>query len=248
MRDLRNFMDSTYLKTAEQAGCSEEENKAKVEALVKEAIEEKFKLAMIRPEYVCFARRLVDESQSGVLVGTVIDFPNGAGGLEAKLQEAARAMEDGADELDFVVDYQAFKRGEVAKVREEIERCTLLGLAQHKVVKWIIEIAALSDMEVVQLTSLVKKVVLSKCHEKEYDKVFVKSSTGFYQTKDGSPNGATLHGIVLMLENAGPLPVKAAGGVRTKEEALEMINLGVRRLGTSSAKHIVDDKQVSDNY
>ena len=76
----------------------------------------------------------------------------------------------------------------------------------------------------------------------------MKSSTGFYKTKDGLPNGATIPTITLMIENANPLPVKAAGGVRTLQEALEMIQLGVKRIGTSSAKNIADDKTATDNY
>ncbi|PZR21777.1 MAG: deoxyribose-phosphate aldolase, partial [Flavobacterium psychrophilum] len=81
-----------------------------------------------------------------------------------------------------------------------------------------------------------------------YSKVFVKSSTGFYKTRDGIPNGATLPGIKLMLENAYPLPVKAAGGVRTLEEARQMIAIGVKRIGTSSAKAIVSGETTSGGY
>jgi deoxyribose-phosphate aldolase len=68
----------------------------------------------------------------------------------------------------------------------------------------------------------------------------VKSSTGFYTTENNVPNGATIPSIMLMLENATPLPVKAAGGVRTYDEAVEMIKLGVKRIGTSGAKAIAN--------
>ncbi len=118
--------------------------------------------------------------------------------------------------------------------------CTRFGLENNKVVKWIIEIAALNDHEIVQLSALVKNIVLSNFEETCYTRVFVKSSTGFYKTRDGIPNGATLSGIKLMLENSFPLPVKAAGGVRTIEEAEQMISLGVKRIGTSSAFEIVN--------
>ena len=79
-------------------------------------------------------------------------------------------------------------------------------------------------------------------------RIFVKSSTGFYQTEGGKPNGATVEGIKIMLENAGSLPVKAAGGVRTPEEAEYMINLGVNRIGTSSAKALIKNEEVSGGY
>lgn len=248
MKDLREFMDSTYLKTAEQAGLSEVENRKVVTALIQEAIEEKFKLAMIRPEEVKAGRALVDQQQSKVLIGTVIDFPKGDGGLEAKLKEAKQAVEDGVDELDYVVDYKAFQRGEVDAVKEEIYACTNFGLEAGKAVKWIIEVAALNSTEIIKLTTLIKNVVISRFKEEDYDKVFVKSSTGFFKTEGGKPNGATLETLVLMLENAGPLPVKAAGGIRDRETAIEMIALGVKRLGTSSAKEIVEGKGTIENY
>lgn len=248
MKDLREFMDSTYLKTAEQAGLSEVENRKVVTALIQEAIEEKFKLAMIRPEEVKAGRALVDQQQSKVLIGTVIDFPKGDGGLEAKLKEAKQAVEDGVDELDYVVDYKAFQRGEIDAVKEEIYACTNFGLEAGKAVKWIIEVAALNSTEIIKLTTLIKNVVISRFKEEDYDKVFVKSSTGFFKTEGGKPNGATLETLVLMLENAGPLPVKAAGGIRDRETAIEMIALGVKRLGTSSAKEIVEGKGTIENY
>lgn len=248
MSDLKEFMDSTYLKTAQQAGLSEVENKEKVTELVKEAIKENFKLAMIRPEEVHDARALVNKANSKVLIGTVIDFPNGDGGLEVKVKQAAKAIEDDVDDLDFVIDYKAFKKGLVDQVKEEVLICTKLGLDAGKVVKWIIEVAALTDAEIIKLTSLIKNVVMSNFSEKMYDKVFVKSSTGFYVTTENKPNGATIHSLVLMLENAGPLPVKAAGGVRDRETALEMIGLGVKRLGTSSAKAIVYGNAANESY
>ncbi len=248
MSNLKEFMDSTYLKTAQQAGLLEVENKKMVTDLVQEAVEENFKLAMIRPEEVSDARALVDQANSKVLIGTVIDFPNGDGGLEAKIKEATQAITDGVDELDYVIDYKAFQKGLIDQVKNEVLVCTKLGLEAGKVVKWIIEVAALSDTEIIKITSLIKNIVIGNFAEKEYDKVFVKSSTGFYVTTENKPNGATIHSLVLMLENAGPLPVKAAGGVRDTTTAIEMIQLGVKRLGTSSAKAIVDGNAASDSY
>lgn len=248
MEELKDYMDSTYLKTAEQAGISEEENNKAVVELIKEAIREDFKLAMIRPEQVKTGKQLVDEAKSKVLIGTVIDFPEGNGGLVEKLKQAQQAIADGADELDYVVDYQAFKKGCTDQVKEEVKQGIALGLKADKVVKWIIEVAALTDTEIVKLTALIKNVVLKHFAEKDYHRVFVKSSTGFYKTTDGKPNGATRKALVLMLENARPLPVKAAGGIRDRETALEMIQLGVKRLGTSSAKTIVDGAGQTENY
>ncbi len=246
--DIRNYLDSTYLKTAEQAGVSETENRKIVADYVAEAIREKFKLIMIRPDMVAMARTMIAENNSAVTIGTVIDFPNGNGTLEEKLNEAEQAIQDGADDLDFVADYEAFKRGETDKVKKEVLECTRLGLSHNKIVKWIIEVAALNDHQIVQLSALIKNVVIANFKENQYELVFVKSSTGFYKTEDGKPNGATVPAVKLMLENSFPLPVKAAGGVRTYEEALEMVRLGVKRIGTSSAKAIANGEQSNSEY
>jgi deoxyribose-phosphate aldolase len=147
-----------------------------------------------------------------------------------------------------VVDYEAFKRGEVDAVKEQVLQGTKLGLAHNKIVKWIIEVAALDNHQIVQLSTLIKNVVIANFAEKEYDKVFVKSSTGFYKTPEGVPNGATVATIKLMLENSFPLPVKAAGGVRTYEEAVEMVQLGVKRIGTSAAKAIATGEISNSDY
>jgi len=237
--DIRQYLDSTYLKTAEQAGLSEADNTAVVKNCIAEAIAEGFKLIMIRPEHVAMAKKMIDDAKSSVLVGTVIDFPKGESPLIDKIAEAKKAIADGADELDFVCNYAAFKNGDPDLVREEVHAATRLCLEHRKTVKWIIEVAALSANEIAKLSALIKGVVVAN-FEGHYNEVFVKSSTGFFQTENGLPNGATVESITIMLDNASPLPVKAAGGVRTFDEAVEMINLGVKRIGTSAAKTIAD--------
>ncbi len=246
--DLRKYLDSTYLKTPEQAGISEEETRKKVEDLVREAVENGFYLVMIRPEYVRLARKMIDEAGSGVKVGTVIGFPEGTYPLAQKLAEARKAIEDGADELDFVVDYEAYKKGDINAVKKEIFEGSLLGLKNGKIVKWIIETAALTDEQIAGLSALIRDTVLQTLGPSAASKVFVKSSTGFYKTTDGKPSGATEHAVKIMLENADPLPVKAAGGIRSYEDAVKMIKLGVKRLGTSSAKKIIDGQQADGDY
>jgi deoxyribose-phosphate aldolase len=237
--DIKQYLDSTYLKKAEQSGLPEAANTAVVESCIAEAIAQGFKLVMIRPEHVAMARQMVDAAKSSVKVGTVIDFPKGESPIAQKLAEAQKAIADGADELDFVCNYNAFKNGDSDLVREEIYAGTKLALQYLKTVKWIIEVAALTEREIAQLSALIKGVVVSN-FEGHYNEVFVKSSTGFFETENGLPNGATVPAIITMLENASPLPVKAAGGVRTFEEAIEMINLGVKRIGTSAAKTIAE--------
>lgn len=246
--NIKQYLDSTYLKTATQANLSEEENTKVVVNCIQEAIDFNFKLIMIRPDKVVLAKKMIQEANSKVTIGTVIDFPLGNGTLEEKLTEAKQAIENGVDDLDYVVNYEAFKRGEIDEVKKQVLEGTKLGLAHHKIVKWIIEVAALDDHQIVQLSALIKNVVVANFSENDYEKVFVKSSTGFYKTPEGVPNGATVPTIKLMLENSFPLPVKAAGGVRTYEEAVEMVELGVKRIGTSAAKAIATGEISNSDY
>jgi deoxyribose-phosphate aldolase len=246
--NVKNYLDSTYLKTPEQAGISVNEDIKIVDEFVQEAIEEGFKLVMIRPNRVQFAKQKITTAHSKVTVGTVIGFPEGTYSLEEKLTEAQQAINDGADDLDFVCNYEAFKKGNVNLVKNEILEGTKLGLSHHKIVKWIIEVAALNGEQIIQLSALIKNVIIANFKEECYSSVFVKSSTGFYKSKNGLPNGATVTSIKMMLENASPLPIKAAGGVRTYEEAIEMIQLGVKRIGTSSAKAIANGQVANGDY
>jgi deoxyribose-phosphate aldolase len=246
--NIKQYLDSTYLKTFQQAGLSEDENRTIVKQFIQEAIDEEFKLIMIRPDMVKMARTMINEQKSKVLVGTVISFPEGTNSLEEKISEAEKAIEDGVDELDFVCNYEAFKNGNVELVKKEVLVATQFALQNHKIAKWIIEIAALNDAQIVQLSVLIKNVVIANFKEDCYQNVFVKSSTGFYQTENGLPNGATVPAIIMMIENASPLPVKAAGGVRTYEDVVEMLRLGVKRIGTSAAKTIANGQVSTGNY
>lgn len=246
--NIKQYLDSTYLKTASQAGLSEAENLTVVKNAIMEAITEGFKLIMVRPEYVALAKKMILKANSNLNVGTVIDFPEGISDIETKLKEANEAIANGADELDFVCNYEAFKNGDTELVKQEILIATQIGLANNKIVKWIIEVAALNEKEIIQLSSLIKNIVISNFNEEDYASVFVKSSTGFYKTQNNLPNGATIPTIIMMLENASPLPIKAAGGVKSYEEAIKMIGLGVKRIGTSSAKAIANGENTTNQY
>ena len=237
---LEQYLDSTYLKTPTQALISEKETSLKITQLVQEAIDYGFKLVMIRPDYVAQAYTQLQMAQSEVLLGTVIDFHLGDGGLSLKLKEAQKAIELKADELDFVINYKAYLSGNLDLVKTEVLACTKLCLDHNKTIKWIIEIAALNNSQIIGLTKLIKDLVLKNFSAKKAKKVFIKSSTGFFNTQDAKPNGATIEGMQLILQNAHPLKVKASGGIKTLEDALKMINLGVDRIGTSSAKQIAD--------
>lgn len=246
--NIKSYLDSTYLKTPEQAGLSFAQNTDVVRQCIQEAIEQQFKLVMIRPDMVPLAKKMILAAHSTLAVGTVISFPSGTHSLDQKYAEAIQAIEDGADDLDFVCNYEAFKNGDSGTVKKEVLALTQLGLDHHKTVKWIIEVAALNETQIILLTTLIKNVIMSNFKDSDYNSVFIKSSTGFYKTENGLPNGATVPSIILMLENGSPLLIKAAGGVRTYEEAVEMIRLGVKRIGTSSAKEIASGAEATNDY
>jgi deoxyribose-phosphate aldolase len=246
--NIKHYLDSTYLKTAEQAGISEKENIKLVAFFIQEAIDEQFKLIMIRPEMVILSKEMILNQKSKVDIGTVIDFPNGNASVTKKLIEANQAIEDGANDLDFVCNYTAFKNGEVALVKNEILQCTRLGIENHKVVKWIIEVAALNPQQIIQLSVLIKNVVISNFKETDFTSIYIKSSTGFYKTENNLPNGATLSTLKMMIENGSPLSIKASGGIKSYDDAIEMISLGVKRIGTSSAKSIANHQVAENDY
>jgi deoxyribose-phosphate aldolase len=246
--NIKNYLDSTYLKTAQQAGISDFEDENIVKEYIQEAIGEGFRLIMIRPKHVSTAKKMIDKTNSKLAIGTVIDFPLGVASIEEKLTEANQAILDGADDLDFVCNYSAFKNGELNLVKNEIFLGSKLGLENNKTVKWIIEVAALTDMQIIQISALIKNVIIKNFKEDKFNSVFVKSSTGFYKTDNNKSNGATKESIIQMLENSFPLSVKASGGIKNLEEAQEYIRLGVKRIGTSSAKEIANGTLSNNDY
>lgn len=246
--EIGQYLDSTYLKKAEQANISEEATKQNVIDLINEAIENNFKLVMIRSEFIEMAREMIQKANSNVVIGTVIGFHEGTYSTDEKLKEAQIAIDRDVDELDYVVNYEAFKEGKINLVKAEVFKGTKIGLENNKIVKWIIEIAALTNQEIVAITQLIRDVVLDNFGEENADKVFVKSSTGFFKTEAGKPNGATFEAMELIVENAKPLAAKAAGGVRSFEDAVKMVEMGVTRIGTSSAKVIADGKTSDSEY
>ncbi len=246
--NIAQYLDSTYLKTPAQSGLSEEQTLQKDIELAQEAIDNGIFAVMIRPDYVSAVKKYIRKKNSHVVVGTVIGFHEGTSSVEEKIAEAEKAIADGADELDFVINYSAYLKGNLDLVEEEFVKCTDLCLQHHKIAKWIIEIAALTDLQIADITKRISGWAEENFDEHELSEIFVKSSTGFYETEDGKPNGATFEGIWIMLDNAGKLPVKAAGGVRTPEDAERMIGLGVKRIGTSSALALIKNQDSKEGY
>jgi len=246
--NIAQYLDSTYLKTPQQSGLSDQETLQKDKELAQEAIDHGILAVMIRPDYVAEIKEYIREKKADVIVGTVIGFHEGTSSSEEKSAEASKAIAEGADELDFVINYPAYLNGDLHTVKEEFIKCTQLCVQHHKVAKWIIEIAALTDEQIADLTQNISDWAEENFSEDDLPKIFVKSSTGFYQTEGGKPNGATFEGVKIMLDHAGKLSVKAAGGVRTPEDAEKMISMGVKRIGTSSALALIKDESASEGY
>jgi deoxyribose-phosphate aldolase len=161
-----------------------------------------------------------------VKVGTVIGFPHGSSTTATKVYEAHRALEDGAVELDMVIDIGALKSGRDADVQADIAAIVNVAHAGRAIVKVILENAYLTDDEKVRGSRLTESAGAE----------FVKTSTGF------APGGATHEDLALMRRTVSPhIQVKAAGGVRTLDALIDVMNLGVTRVGATATKAIIDD-------
>lgn len=178
----------------------------------------------VRPADVARAHRLLDGTD--VAVGTTIGFPHGNHRTETKVFEAQRALADGATELDMVLQIGALKAGRDGDVQADIAAVVDVAHARGAIVKVIFENAYLTDDEKIRACQLAEAAGAD----------FVKTSTGF------APSGATHDDLRLMRANTSPhIQVKAAGGVRTLDDLLAVMALGVTRIGATQTKPILDD-------
>ncbi len=245
---MAKYLDSTYLSIPKDTGLSEEETYQKVDELTQYAIDQELICAMIRPHFVHAMKTKCLNQNSPVHIGTVIDFPLGNSSAAYKMKEAQKLIHAGADELDFVMNYEAFKQRKTDKIKEEFLSCTALALKEDKIVKWIIETAALENGQIQKICKLYSDWSL-KYFRNHIERIFVKSSTGYYQNSPKGYVGATLNDINIMVEAAYPLQIKASGGIRTRKQAQEFIKAGAQRIGTSSALAIMKGKSgKNENY
>lgn len=178
----------------------------------------------VRPADVLRARAILDGTD--VAVGTTIGFPHGNHLTATKVFEAERALADGATELDMVIQIGALKAGRDADVEADIRAVVEVAHAGGAIVKVIFENAYLTDDEKIRACHLTEAAGAE----------FVKTSTGF------APTGATHDDLRLMRANTSPhVQVKAAGGVRTLDALLEVMALGVTRVGATATAVIIDD-------
>ena len=188
--------------------------------LCEEAKAYDFMSVCVNPAYVPLASECLKGSD--VKVCTVIGFPLGMNLTRTKVDEATVAINQGADEIDMVINVGMLKNGNDDYVQEEIR--LLKEVAGKKVLKVIIETCLLTDDEKIRACLAAKEAGAD----------FVKTSTGF------STGGATVHDVRLMRETVGPeMGVKASGGVRTHEDLLAMVEAGATRIGTSNGTKII---------
>lgn len=209
---LNKYIDHTILKATASS--------SDVQKLCEEAIEHEFYSVCVNGCYVADAKHLLQGTD--VKVAAVVGFPLGAMTTAAKVFEAKEAVEDGASEIDMVINVAKLKDGEFEYVENEIRQ--IKEAIGDNVLKVIIETCYLTDEE------KVKACELSLAAKAD----FVKTSTGF------GTGGATYEDVKLMKSVVGDnAKVKASGGVRDKETAQKYVDLGAERLGTSSGIDIV---------
>lgn len=190
-----------------------------VRALCEEACALQVAAVCVLPHHVPLAREIVAGSR--VRVASVVAFPGGSAPADAKALEARRAVESGADELDAVLHLAAIRAGAWVVVEEELR--AVRAAAPRATLKWIVETAALDETEI---RTAVRLVGASGAD-------YVKTSTGY------GPGGATVADVRLLRSLAGPMGVKAAGGIRTRTFALELLAAGADRIGTSAPGAVV---------
>jgi deoxyribose-phosphate aldolase len=215
-RDIAKAIDHSLLRP--------ELDDAFVEDGCRLALEYDVASVCVRPVDVARAREIL--AGSDVAVGTVIGFPHGSHRTETKVFEALQALADGATELDMVIDIGALKSGRDADVEADIEAVVRVAHEAGAIVKVIFENHYLTDEE---------KVRACRATEAAGGD-FVKTSTGF------AASGATHEDLALMRRSVSPhVHVKAAGGVRSLDALIDVMELGVSRAGATQTKAILDD-------
>jgi deoxyribose-phosphate aldolase len=221
---VQNLTERQIAKTIDHSLLRPELDHNFVDAGCRLAAEYDVASVCVRPVDVGRAKAILDGTD--VKVGTVIGFPHGSSTTETKVFEARRALQDGATELDMVIDIGALKSGHDEDVRRDIEAVVAVGHGAGAIVKVILENAYLTDDEKVRGSRLTEAAGAD----------FVKTSTGF------APGGATHEDLALMRRTvSSAVQVKAAGGVRTLDALIDVMNLGVTRVGATATKVIIDD-------
>jgi len=211
--ELNNYIDHTNLKAYSTL--------EDIKKLCDEAIHYHFAAVCVNPYYVAVAKELLKNST--VMVATVIGFPLGSSTIAVKEFEAIDAVNNGADEIDIVINIAAVKNKDFEYVKQEIE--DIRDAIDGKTLKVIIETCYLTEEEIIKLTEICNETFVN----------FIKTSTGF------GTRGASIEDIEIINKYKNEvLEIKASGGIKTLEDAEQFINLGVTRIGTSNGVEIMN--------
>ena len=218
---LNKYIDHTLLK--------QDATEEQINRLLSEAKDFDFASVCVNPCWVAHAKSGLTDTD--VKVCTVVGFPLGATTSAVKAYETKEAIQNGADEIDMVINVGALKSGNAALVESDIR--AVVEASGDKLVKVIIEACLLTDEEKVLACQLAQKAGAD----------FVKTSTGF------STGGATLPDVKLMRQTVGPdMGVKAAGGARSYADAVAFVEAGATRIGTSSGVAILKGELADGDY
>jgi len=217
--NLASYIDHTILKQTTTI--------SEVDKVCLDASLENFVAVCIPPKYVPEAKKLLDSSK--VKVCTVIGFPLGFGATETKVKEIENALHMGVDEMDMVIDLCALKSGDWKHLEEEIEACLKPVYTSGKVLKVILESGILTESELMKCCKLYGNFGID----------FIKTSTGF------ADHGASISTVKLLRANLpSRIGIKASGGIRTYDFAMQLIEAGASRLGCTASMHIMKESRL----
>jgi len=217
--NIASVIDHTTLKV--------DTTKEDIKRLCEEAKAANFFAVCVSPYFVRYAATQLEGSS--VKIVTVIGFPFGFSATPAKAEEARRVLEEGADEIDVVVNLNALKSGDWNYIRNDIQTMIFLAHKKGRIVKVIFETGLLTKEEIEKLCEICA----------ELDVNFVKTSTGYYK------KGATVS-VIKYLRKLLPkkIKIKASGGIRSAKKAQAMIAAGADRIGTSSGIKIIEESDL----
>jgi len=217
---IASYIDHTILKPT----CLVSE----IQRVCSEAVEYGFAAVCIPPPFVKRAKTIL--APTSVKVATVVGFPFGYAGAEAKVAETVLAIVDGADEIDIVINLIALKNGDWEYLQKEIHPVMEIVRQRKKLIKVIIESGVLTQEEIVRCCELYSKAGVD----------FIKTSTGYAE------KGATLEAVQLMKQHLpSSIKIKASGGIRSYSFAKQLIDAGAARLGCSASVAIVKEAMQS---
>lgn len=220
---LAHFIDHTVLKQTTVL--------ADIERVCDEADRFGFKAVCVPPYYVQDAKNILQRRLP--LVATVVGFPFGYSTAAAKLKETEAALQQGADEIDMVMNLAAFKSNDLAYLESEVQEISALVKGAGKVLKVIIESGVLREDEIIRCCTLYR----------HYPVDFLKTSTGYAES------GASVEAVRLMRKHLpNTISIKASGGIKTAAFAQELVAAGATRLGCSASVAIVQGAEGSGGY